>query len=75
MWHEDTSVVSKYAASLRLLKCNYAGNMLVAISDYDNEIIHSARRSWGRRRCGAVLEHLATWLLKLWHWLRVWSNP
>lgn len=65
MWHEDTSVVSKYAASLRLLKCNYAGNMLVAISDYDNEIIHSARRSWGRRRCGAVLEHLATWLLKL----------
>lgn len=50
MWHEDTSVVSKYAASLRLLKCNYAGNMLVAISDYDNEIIHSASGRRGSRR-------------------------
>lgn len=50
MWHEDTSVVSKYAASLRLLKCNYAGNMLVAISDYDNEIIHSARGEQGQKK-------------------------
>lgn len=50
MWQKDTSVVSKYAASLRLLKCNYAGNMLVAISDYDNEIIHSASSRKGAGR-------------------------